>query len=53
MAVGYQDSASRFIVRNSWGANWGQAGYFYLPYAYVTDPRNAGDFWTLRIAPAQ
>jgi C1A family cysteine protease len=51
MAVGYQDSASHFIVRNSWGANWGQAGYFYLPYAYVTDPRYAGDFWTLRLAP--
>ena len=52
MAVGYQDSASHFLGRNSWGPNWGQAGYFYLPYGYVTDPRYAGDFWTLRLAPA-
>ena len=49
LAVGYEDKASHFIVRNSWGAQWGQAGHFFLPYGYVTDPRYAGDFWTLRL----
>ncbi|WP_148289681.1 C1 family peptidase, partial [Ideonella sp. B508-1] len=37
LAVGYDDSQQRFIVRNSWGKDWGQAGYFTLPYAYLTE----------------
>src|SRR6266566_3296323 len=32
MAVGYDDSRQWFLVRNSWGAGWGMAGYFTLPY---------------------
>jgi len=28
LAVGYDDASQTFIVRNSWGADWGQAGYF-------------------------
>ena len=49
MAVGYNDTAQRFIVRNSWGPTWGQKGYFTLPYAYLTDPNLASDFWTIRL----
>jgi C1A family cysteine protease len=43
--VGYDDSQSRFIARNSWGTGWGQDGYFTMPYAYLTNPRLASDFW--------
>ncbi len=43
--VGYDDSDKRFIVRNSWGADWGLAGYFTIPYAYLTNPRLSSDFW--------
>jgi C1A family cysteine protease len=50
MAVGYVDAQSAFIVRNSWGPSWGQAGYFTIPYAYLTDPNLASDFWTIRTA---
>lgn len=46
--VGYDDASQRFIVRNSWSAAWGQAGYFTLPYAYVTNEQLASDFWVLR-----
>jgi C1A family cysteine protease len=49
MAVGYDDSVQQFIVRNSWGPTWGQQGYFTLPYAYLTDPNLASDFWTIRL----
>lgn len=48
MAVGYDDNHQWFIVRNSWGNGWGMKGYFTLPYAYVTDPHLANDFWTIR-----
>jgi C1A family cysteine protease len=49
MAVGFDDSKQWFIVRNSWGTTWGLKGYFTLPYAYVTDPHLADDFWTIRL----
>ncbi len=49
VAVGYDDPSSTFIVRNSWGAAWGQAGYFTIPYAYLTDANLASDFWTIRL----
>ena len=49
LAVGYDDTTGRWLVRNSWGSAWGQAGYFTLPYAYLVDPDLASDFWTLRL----
>jgi C1A family cysteine protease len=50
LAVGYCNATQRFIVRNSWGASWGMAGYFAMPYAYVTSARLASDFWVLQTA---
>jgi C1A family cysteine protease len=47
MAVGYDDASSRFTVRNSWGPSWGDQGYFYFPYEYMTG-RLSSDFWTIR-----
>ncbi len=49
LAVGYDDKIQRFIVRNSWGAQWGMQGYFTLPYAYLTDANLSADFWTIRL----
>jgi len=48
LAVGYDDQTQKFIVRNSWGHEWGAAGYFFMPYAYITDSNLADDFWTIR-----
>jgi C1A family cysteine protease len=48
MAAGYDDNTKRLLVRNSWGPGWGQGGYFTMPYAYVTHPGLADDFWTIR-----
>jgi C1A family cysteine protease len=45
VVVGYNDAVDRFIVRNSWGTGWGEAGYFEMPYLYVTSPSLASDFW--------
>jgi C1A family cysteine protease len=52
MAVGYDDSQQRFIVRNSWGPNWGLDGYCLMPYGYLTERSLASDFWTIRMIVA-
>ena len=49
LAVGYDDGSQRFLVRNSWGSDWGMGGYFTIPYAYLTDDNLASDFWTIRV----
>jgi C1A family cysteine protease len=48
LAVGYSDRDQRFIVRNSWGKDWGRAGYFTMPYAYLANRNLSDDFWTGR-----
>jgi C1A family cysteine protease len=46
--VGYDHPKRRFIVRNSWGPEWGKRGYGTMPYAYFTSANLSDDFWTLR-----
>jgi C1A family cysteine protease len=58
MAVGYDDSVEiqnskseeffkgAFLVRNSWGPDWGDHGYGWLPYEYLNQGI-ALDWWTV------
>ena len=59
VAVGYDDNmviqgpgagspktTGAFLIRNSWGAGWGMAGYGWLPYDYVLNGQ-ATDWWSL------
>ena len=57
MAVGYDDSMKirngsskategALLIRNSWGASWGDGGYGWLPYEYVLKGL-ATDWWSL------
>lgn len=52
LAVGYDDDQrihsdkGALLIRNSWGEGWGDNGYGWLPYRYLTAGL-ARDFWTL------
>ena len=47
-AIGFDDSKQCFIIKNSWGANWGCHGYFYMPYKFISDTNSAEDFWVIQ-----
>ena len=58
VAIGYDDEVAienalcdvptegALLVRNSWGTDWGEGGYGWLPYDYVLGGL-AVDWWTL------
>ncbi len=51
-AVGYDDNRKigkdkgALKIRNSWGVDWGEGGYGWLPYTYI-EASLAEDFWSL------
>ncbi len=47
--MGYDNARKSFEVRNSWGADWGDQGYFWMPYDYVIDCGLADDFWEITL----
>ncbi|AFK05026.1 peptidase C1A papain [Emticicia oligotrophica DSM 17448] len=49
LCVGYSDPDNVFIVRNSWGKDWGDKGYCYIPYDYVMNKDfNGHDSWIIK-----
>lgn len=48
-AVGFFDDRHVVKVRNSWGPQWGDRGYFYMPYDYIMNPDLSSDFWKIQL----
>jgi len=48
LAVGFDDDKQSILVRNSWGKNWGDNGYFYMPYNFIIKSNYCSDFWTIK-----
>jgi C1A family cysteine protease len=47
LLVGYDKRKKVFIARNSWGTNWGDKGYFYMPFDIVK-PNMSSDYWIIK-----
>jgi hypothetical protein len=50
LMVGYDDAERVFVVRNSWGPEWGDGGYCYVPFDYLMNPEWVRPFWMIRLA---
>jgi C1A family cysteine protease len=47
LLVGFTDSNKLFKFQNSWGKNWGDFGYGYIPYDYVLNNNLAFDLCSI------
>lgn len=45
--VGYDDTQQLFLLRNSFGNDWGEDGYMWVPYAYADE--NFSDMWVFDV----
>jgi len=48
LAVGYNDDRQVFVIRNSWGKNWGDAGHCFIPYPYMIEPEYCCEVFAIR-----
>ncbi|CAF3871846.1 unnamed protein product, partial [Adineta steineri] len=48
LIAGYSDASEAFIVRNSWGEDWGDKGYCYIPYDYIGSDKLCNSAWTVK-----
>jgi C1A family cysteine protease len=49
LCVGYDTVQQVFIVQNSWGDDWGDKGFFYMPFDYMLNANLADDRWVVTL----
>jgi len=47
LLVGYDDKSQTIKFQNSWGINWGNKGYGFIPYNYILDYNLSFDLCTV------
>lgn len=45
LICGYDDEKKQFLLKNSWGVGWGDNGYAWIPYEYLTNADLGWDYW--------
>jgi C1A family cysteine protease len=48
LLIGFHDDSKTFKFQNSWGTSWGDKGFGYIPYDYVTNKNLAFDLCTIK-----
>ena len=52
LVIGYDDIKDAFKVRNSWSANWGENGNFWMPYWVAANPEILMDAFMIHLGKA-
>lgn len=47
LIVGYDDAEGTWLIRNSWGADWGDGGYAAIPYEVMAQYGMPTQFWVI------
>lgn len=47
LIVGYDDADGTWLIRNSWGTQWGEGGYARVPYAVMERYGMPTQFWVI------
>ena len=53
LIVGFDDADQCFRVKNSWGAGWGEAGYFRIAYSEITSVVGFGEYTIAYYQPTE
>lgn len=47
LLVGYDDARNAWLIRNSWGTDYGEGGYFWVDYEAMELYKNPSQFWAI------
>jgi len=53
LIVGFDKREERFIVRNSWGKDWGDRGYCTMPFGVIEDFSMFDELWVVTLPERQ